>query len=57
MSDAFDTYKDQLAEFREHLKYVDGASGLEKALGLVWPDALVQRGNVHKHPNLLGARS
>jgi putative transposase len=36
---------------------IDGASGLEKALGLVWPDALVQRGNVHKHPNLLGARS
>jgi hypothetical protein len=33
MSDAFDTYKDQLAEFREHLKYVDGASGLAVVIG------------------------
>src|ERR1700693_3569511 len=32
---------------------VDGAPGLEKALGLVWPDALVQRCTVHKHRNLL----
>src|SRR6516225_1485072 len=32
---------------------VDGAAGLEKALGLVWPDALVQRCTVHKHRNLL----
>jgi len=26
---------------------VDGAPGLEKALGLVWPEALVQRCTVH----------
>jgi transposase-like protein len=32
---------------------VDGAPGLEKALGLVWPEALVQRCTVHKHRNLL----
>ena len=32
---------------------VDGAPGLEKALRLVWPDALVQRCTVHKHRNLL----
>jgi putative transposase len=32
---------------------IDGAPGLEKALGLVWPDALVQRCTVHKHRNLL----
>jgi putative transposase len=32
---------------------VDGAAGLEKALGLVWPDALMQRCTVHKHRNLL----
>jgi putative transposase len=32
---------------------VDGAPGLEKALGLVWPDALAQRCTVHKHRNLL----
>jgi len=32
---------------------VDGAPGLDKALGLVWPDALVQRCTVHKHRNLL----
>jgi putative transposase len=32
---------------------VDGAPGLEKALGLVWPAALVQRCTVHKHRNLL----
>ena len=36
---------------------IDGAAGLEKALGLVWPDALVQRCTVHKHRNLSGARS
>jgi putative transposase len=35
------------------LAIIDGASGLEKALGLVWPDALVQRCTVHKHRNLL----
>src|SRR5579863_1759082 len=32
---------------------VDGAPGLEKALGLVWAEALVQRCTVHKHRNLL----
>jgi putative transposase len=32
---------------------IDGAPGLEKALGLVWPKALVQRCTVHKHRNLL----
>ena len=32
---------------------IDGAPGLENALGLVWPDALVQRCTVHKHRNLL----
>jgi transposase-like protein len=31
----------------------DGAPGLEKALGLVWSEALVQRCTVHKHRNLL----
>jgi hypothetical protein len=33
---------------------VDGAPGLEKALGLVWPQALVQRCTVHQHRNLGG---
>ena len=32
---------------------IDGATGLEKAVGLVWPEALVQRCTVHKHRNLL----
>jgi transposase-like protein len=32
---------------------IDGAAGLEKALGLVWSNALVQRCTVHKHRNLL----
>jgi len=32
---------------------IDGAAGLQKALGLVWPEALVQRCTVHKHRNLL----
>src|SRR4051794_15439791 len=32
---------------------IDGAAGLEKALGLVWPAALMQRCTVHKHRNLL----
>src|SRR3954453_15574213 len=36
------------------LAIIDGAPGLEKAVGLVWPDALVQRCTVHKHRNLLG---
>ena len=31
----------------------DGAPGLEKALSLVWPEALAQRCTVHKHRNLL----
>ncbi|HEV8003399.1 MAG TPA: DUF6569 family protein [Planctomycetaceae bacterium] len=33
MADTFDTYKDQLDEFREHLKYVDGACGLAVVIG------------------------
>jgi putative transposase len=32
---------------------IDGAPGLEKALGLVWPKTLVQRCTVHKLRNLL----
>jgi len=32
---------------------IDGAAGLEKAVGLVWPDTLMQRCTVHKHRNLL----
>ena len=32
---------------------IDGSPGLEKALGLVWAEALVQRCTVHKHRNLL----
>ena len=36
-----------------NLVIIDGAAGLEKALGLVWSDALVQRCTVHKHRNLL----
>jgi transposase-like protein len=35
------------------LVIVDGASGLEKALAALWPDAPVQRCTVHKHRNLL----
>src|SRR4051812_33516756 len=35
------------------LAIIDGAPGLEKAVGLVWPNALVQRCTVHKHRNLL----
>ncbi len=33
MSDAFETYEKQLAEFREHFKYVDGATGLAVVIG------------------------
>jgi hypothetical protein len=33
MSDTFESYKDKLAEFHEHLKYVDGATGLAVAVG------------------------
>jgi hypothetical protein len=33
MADSFDMYKNQLAEFREHLKYVEGASGLAAVIG------------------------
>lgn len=33
MSDAFESYKDRLNEFRDKLKYVDGASGLAVAIG------------------------
>src|ERR1700741_2569908 len=32
---------------------IDGTAGLEKAVDLVWPDALTQRCTVHKHRNLL----
>jgi Transposase, Mutator family len=32
---------------------IDGAAGLEKALGLVWSDALAQRCTMHKHRNTL----
>jgi hypothetical protein len=33
LSDAFETYEKQLTEFRAHLKYVDGATGLAIAIG------------------------
>ena len=33
MSDTFDAYQDRVAEFREKLKYVDGASGMAVAIG------------------------
>ena len=33
MSDTFDNYKEQVAEFREKLRYVDGASGMAVAIG------------------------
>jgi len=33
MSDTFDTYKDRVAEFREKLKYIDGAAGMAVAIG------------------------
>ncbi len=33
MSDAFDTYGDRMVEYREKLKYVDGASGVAVAIG------------------------
>jgi ARG/rhodanese/phosphatase superfamily protein len=33
MSDAFDAYKDRVAEFREQLKYVDGATGMAVVIG------------------------
>ena len=33
MSDTFETYQDQLAEFRDRLKYVDGATGVAVAIG------------------------
>ncbi|MDQ2762733.1 MAG: IS256 family transposase [Pseudomonadota bacterium] len=32
---------------------VDGAAGLDRALGALWPDVPVQRCTVHKHRNLL----
>jgi putative transposase len=35
------------------LVIVDGGSGLDKALAVLWPDAPVQRCTVHKHRNLL----
>jgi hypothetical protein len=33
MSDAFETYRDRLAEFRERLKYVEGATGMAVGVG------------------------
>jgi hypothetical protein len=33
MADTYETYKDRLAEFGEHLKYVEGAIGLVVAVG------------------------
>ena len=33
MSDTFDTYKEQVADFQEKLRYVDGASGMAVAIG------------------------
>ena len=33
MSDTFDSYKEQVADFREKLRYVDGASGMAVAIG------------------------
>jgi hypothetical protein len=33
MSDAFDAYKEQVTEFREKLKYVDGATGMAVVIG------------------------
>jgi len=33
MSDAFDTYHDRIAEYRDRLKYVDGATGMAVAVG------------------------
>jgi transposase-like protein len=35
------------------LVIVDGSSGLDKALAVLWSDVLVQRCTVHKHRNLL----
>ena len=33
MSDTFETYKDRMNEFREKVKYVDGAAGMAVAIG------------------------
>jgi hypothetical protein len=33
MSDAFESYEDQISSYREHLKYAEGASGLAVAIG------------------------
>ena len=33
MADAFDTYQDQVSEFRDKLKYVEGASGMAVVVG------------------------
>ena len=33
MSDCFDTYRDRIADFRERLRYVDGATGMAVAVG------------------------
>ena len=33
MSDTFDAYEDQVAEFRDKLRYVEGASGMAVTIG------------------------
>ena len=33
MSDAFETYQDRIADYREHLKYVARATGVAVAIG------------------------
>jgi hypothetical protein len=33
MSDCFDTYRDRIADFRDRLQYVDGATGVAVAVG------------------------
>ena len=33
MSDAFDTHQDRVAQYRERLRYVDGATGMAVAVG------------------------
>jgi hypothetical protein len=33
MSDAFDSYQDRIAAFKDRLKYVEGASGVAVAIG------------------------
>jgi hypothetical protein len=33
MSDAFESYEDQVSQYREQVKYVDGATGVAVAIG------------------------